>query len=232
MEDRRSPAHSGGYVPRQRSSVARRSRHGAGAGSGERGARCSQQYRRTEGTAMTENARVALVTGAASGIGRQLVLDLARRGWEGAGLDRDGHGLRALETALRESGHAFVWDTADVTDVATLRAAVASLHTRRGPIDLLVACAGIAGETPAVGMDPAAISRLISINLIGVSNTIAAVLPGMLARRRGHVVAISSLASLHGLPGQMGYCASKAGLNGLMQSLALDVRSFGIHVTT
>ena len=116
--------------------------------------------------------------------------------------------------------------------MGSLNGAVEKIGGRLGPIDLLVACAGVAGETPAVGMNPAAISRIIAVNLVGVSNTIAAVLPGMLARRRGHVAAISSLASFRGLPGQMGYCASKAGLNALMQSLGLDVRRSGIHVTT
>jgi short-subunit dehydrogenase len=61
---------------------------------------------------------------------------------------------------------------------------------------------------------------------------VAAVLPGMLQRRRGHVVAISSLAALQGLPRQMGYCASKAGLNALMECLRLDVKDHGIMVTT
>ena len=140
-------------------------------------------------------------------------------------------GWRGWNATWREK-RVFAWEAADVTDVGSLNGAVEKIGGRLGPIDLLVACAGVAGETPAVGMNPAAISRIIAVNLVGVSNTIAAVLPGMLARRRGHVAAISSLASFRGLPGQMGYCASKAGLNALMQSLGLDVRRSGIHVTT
>jgi NAD(P)-dependent dehydrogenase (short-subunit alcohol dehydrogenase family) len=149
-----------------------------------------------------------------------------------AGLDRNQVGLKGLEHALAGQGRDFTSCAADVTDLASLNDAVADIGDHLGPIDLLIAGAGVAGETPAVDMDPAAIARIITINLIGVSNTIGAVLPGMLARRRGHVVAISSLASFRGLPGQMGYCASKAGVNALMQSLGLDVRAHGIQVTT
>jgi NAD(P)-dependent dehydrogenase (short-subunit alcohol dehydrogenase family) len=176
-------------------------------------------------------ARVALITGAGSGIGRQLAVELTRAGWSVAGVDRCAVGLQGLAHEVAD-GRRFAWAVADVTEAEPLRAAAAHLADRLGPIDLVVACAGIAGETPAVGMDAPAIARIIGINLIGVSNTIAAVLPAMLARRSGHVVAVSSLASFRGLPGQMGYCASKAGLNALMQSLWLDVRASGIRVTT
>jgi short-subunit dehydrogenase len=81
-------------------------------------------------------------------------------------------------------------------------------------------------------MDAPKIEQIIRINLVGVSNTIAAVLPGMRSRGKGHLVAISSLAAFRGLPCQMAYCASKAGLNAFMESLRLDVRGWGIDVTT
>jgi len=181
---------------------------------------------------MRTETGVALVTGAGSGIGRQVALTLVRRGWKVAGVDRNRQGLEELEQQLDGERWRFAWTVADVTEAAALEEEVRKLSRQPGPIDLVVASAGVAGETPAVGMQPDAIARIISINLIGVSNTIAAVLPGMLARRRGHVVAVSSLAGERGLPGQMGYCASKAGLNALMQSLWLDVKGHGILVTT
>jgi short-subunit dehydrogenase len=176
--------------------------------------------------------RSVLITGAGSGIGRQLVLDGSRRGWKIAGIDQNQHALIGVEKELRGTQRQFAWAEADVTQASTLTAQVGKLEEQLGPIDLLIACAGVAGETPAVGMDPKAINRIIEVNLIGVSNTIAAVLPGMLQRRRGHLAAISSLASYRGLPAQMGYCASKAGLNTLMQSLWLDVKHHGLFVTT
>jgi NAD(P)-dependent dehydrogenase (short-subunit alcohol dehydrogenase family) len=186
----------------------------------------------TEATFMRENPGMALVTGAGSGIGRQLALELARRGWRVAGLDCQPAGLTRLEGEMAAEKRNFASCLADVTDARSMREPVYEMEHRLGPVDLLIACAGVAGETPAVGMDPVAIARIIGINLVGVSNTIAAVLPGMLERRRGHVVAVSSLASFRGLPRQMGYCASKAGLNALMQSLGLDVAPFGVRVTT
>src|SRR5262245_29104737 len=181
---------------------------------------------------MGTQPQVALVTGAGSGMGRQLVIDLCRRGWKVAGIDQNRQGLEELEQDLACEGQHFSWAEADVTQARPLAEAVARLEACPGPTDLLIASAGVWAETHAVGMDPESIARIIGINLVGVSNTIAAVLPGMLARQQGHVVAISSLASYRGLPGQMGYCASKAGLNALMQSLWLDVKNHGVLVTT
>lgn len=177
---------------------------------------------------MESKQPVALVTGAGSGVGRQLVIQLIRRGWKVGGIARRQQPLEELAKELAAQQQNFAWASADVT----LAEQVAKLETRLGPTDLLIASAGVAGDTPAVGMDADAIANIIGINLVGVSNTIAAVLPGMLARRRGHVVAISSLASFRGLPGQMGYSASKAGLNALMESLWLDVKAHGLFVTT
>lgn len=181
---------------------------------------------------MPDPQPVALITGAGSGIGRQLVFELARRGWKIAGIGRRNEVLEALEQELVRQQHAFVWANVDVTNAGELTQQIARMEGVLGPIDLLIASAGVAGETPAVGMNADAIAQIINVNLIGVSNTIAAVLPGMLARRRGHIVALSSLASFRGLPGQMGYSASKAGLNVLMESLRLDVKEHGIFVTT
>ena len=73
---------------------------------------------------------------------------------------------------------------------------------------------------------------MIQVNLIGVANTLAAVLPGMLARGRGQLVAISSLASYRGLPFMGAYCASKSGLNALMEAVRVEVKSRGITTTT
>src|SRR3954452_16554695 len=181
---------------------------------------------------MAPPQNVALITGAASGLGRQLTIDLAQRGWNIGGLDQNEVALQALERQLGKQSSQFAGGIADITDAALLQKERTKLESRLGSISLLIACAGIAELTPAANMDAAAIARIINVNLIGASNTIAAVLPQMLARRRGHVVAISSLASFRGLPGQMGYCASKAGLNALLESLWLDVKDKGIVVTT
>ncbi len=75
-------------------------------------------------------------------------------------------------------------------------------------------------------------ARVIDVNLTGVANSVAAVLPGMIERRRGHLVAISSVASLRGLPRLLAYSASKAGLNAFMQGLRTEVKPLGLDVTT
>lgn len=174
--------------------------------------------------------RVALITGAASGVGKQLAIELAREGAIIAAIDLAAESLTALESHL--SGAKFAWQIADVTDRAALGPAVAKLEERLGPIDLLFANAGVGTETSALNFKAADFERIVSVNLIGVSNSVEAVLPGMIARKRGHIVGISSLASFRGLPRMAGYCASKAGLNALLDSLRVELRETGVSVTT
>lgn len=181
---------------------------------------------------MQLDATTALVTGAGRGLGRELALALARSGVVVAAIDRDPAGLIALETELRREGRTIAWELADVTDATSLAAKTALLEEQLGPIDLVIANAGIGKDTPASDLRAEDVATLVNVNLLGVVNTIAAVLPGMIARRRGHIVGISSLASLHGLPRMLGYCASKAGVNAFLESLRLDVSRHGIAVTT
>lgn len=174
--------------------------------------------------------RVALVTGAGSGLGRQIALALAAEGAAIAAVDLQAEPLAALEDELK--GKPVAWAVGDVTDRAALRGAVEQLQERLGPVDLLVANAGIGHETSALTYRAEDFENIIRVNLLGVSNSIEAVLRGMLRRKRGHLVAISSLASYRGLPRMAGYCASKAGVNALMEAIRVELKPFGIHVTT
>jgi NAD(P)-dependent dehydrogenase (short-subunit alcohol dehydrogenase family) len=176
--------------------------------------------------------RVVLITGAASGIGRQLSLDFADAGAVVAGVDLNSAALDTLRDELSAKGQRFASGVADVTDLGALRTAVATLEAQVGPTDVLVASAGIGRETAAQTFDANVVAATISINLIGVANSIDAVLAGMRERRRGHLVALSSLASYRGLPRMAAYCASKAGVNALMDSLRVELRPFGVHCTT
>jgi NAD(P)-dependent dehydrogenase (short-subunit alcohol dehydrogenase family) len=175
---------------------------------------------------------VVLITGAASGIGRQLALDLADEGAVVAALDRQPDALAALAAELQAKGQRVATAVADVTDLPALRSAVAQLEAQLGPTDVLVASAGVGRETLAHQFDAAEVAATVNVNLIGVANSIDAVLAGMRERRRGHLVALSSLASYRGLPRMAAYCASKAGVNALMDSLRVELRPFGIHCTT
>jgi short-subunit dehydrogenase len=174
--------------------------------------------------------RVALITGAASGIGRQLALSLAAEDARIAALDRQGDALDKLARDLK--GKTVACAVADVTDLSAVRAAVALLEEQLGPTDLLVASAGIGIETPAETFRAEDFTAQIQVNLIGVINTLDAVLPGMCQRRGGHIAALSSMASYRGLPHMGGYCASKAGLNSLLDALRVELEPKDIAVTT
>jgi NAD(P)-dependent dehydrogenase (short-subunit alcohol dehydrogenase family) len=174
--------------------------------------------------------RVALITGAGSGIGRQLARLLAAEGARVAALDRQPEALDSLQREL--DGKPLATAAADVTDLNATRAAVRDLESRLGPTDLLIASAGIGRKTGADPFEAEAVNAHIHVNLIGVVNSIDAVLAGMRARRRGHLVALSSLASYRGLPLMAGYCASKAGVNALLDSLRIELKPMGIAVTT
>jgi NAD(P)-dependent dehydrogenase (short-subunit alcohol dehydrogenase family) len=174
--------------------------------------------------------RVVLVTGAGSGLGRHLALTLAREGAAVGGIDVNGGALAELAAELTEGR--FAWAVADVTDRAALVPAVHDLERRIGPTDLLIANAGIGVATSALDYRAEDVEAQVRVNLVGVANSIGAVLPGMLERRHGHLAAISSLASYRGLPKMAGYCASKAGVNGLLEALRVELAPLGIAVTT
>jgi NAD(P)-dependent dehydrogenase (short-subunit alcohol dehydrogenase family) len=174
--------------------------------------------------------RVVLVTGAGSGLGRQLALALAGEGASVAGIDLRPEPLAALAAEL--SAQRFAWAVADVTDRAALAKAFGEVKSQLGPVAVLIANAGIGIENSALAFRAEDFESQIRVNLLGVANSVEAVLPGMIERRRGQIVAISSLASYRGLPKMLGYCASKAGLNALLEGLRVELTPLGITVTT
>jgi short-subunit dehydrogenase len=173
-----------------------------------------------------------LITGAGSGLGRQLALAYAARGHAIAALDLRPDALAQLEHEVKQQGASCAWLVADVTDAAGLAAAAGELESRLGPFVLLLPSAGVGMETSALAFRAGDFETVVRVNLIGVANAVAAVLPGMLERKRGHIVGISSLASFAGLPLMAGYCASKAGVNVLMEALRIELAPHGIAVTT
>ena len=181
---------------------------------------------------MSQTPPVALITGAGNGIGRALAKLLAQEGYAILGVDLREDWLRSLAEELQAQQKLFAWSVADVTDPARLMQAVRDLEAKLGPTDLLVANAGIGTETGALNYSIENMNKVLSVNLLGVSNSIGAVLPGMLERKRGHLVAISSVASYRGLPRMLAYSASKAGVNAIMDGLRVELKPFGIHVTT
>jgi len=175
-------------------------------------------------------SRRVLITGGASGIGRELARQLSAEGATLGLLDRDAGSL--AETAKLLTNTTVATAVADVTDLAGIRQAVAQIEQQIGATDILVANAGIGIQTPCLEYKAEDITTQINVNLIGVSNSVDAVLPGMLERKSGHLVVLSSLASYRGLPLMAGYCASKAGVRALFDSLRIELEPEGIAVTT
>jgi NAD(P)-dependent dehydrogenase (short-subunit alcohol dehydrogenase family) len=173
--------------------------------------------------------RVALITGAGSGIGRVLARILAQEGARIAAIDRMPEGLASLGAELQ--GKPFAGEVADVTDLAGMRQAAARLEAALGPTDLMIANAGIGKETSALNFKAEDVASQVNVNLVGVANSVDAVLAGMRQRGRGQLVVLSSLASYRGLPMMAGYCASKAGVSALFESLRVELEPIGIGVT-
>ncbi len=175
--------------------------------------------------------RVALVTGAAGGIGGAICRALANEGCDVALLDSAG-GPRLEEVAadVRRAGGRTLLADVDVRDFAAAEAAVAATVAELGGVDLLVYAAGITRDAVSWKMAEAQWDEVLAVNLKGCFNLARAVTPALRARGRGRIVAISSINGLRGKLGQANYAASKAGLIGLVKSLARELGRFGITV--
>jgi 3-oxoacyl-[acyl-carrier protein] reductase len=176
--------------------------------------------------------QVVLITGAGNGLGRSMALEMARRGAVIAAIDLQEPALVSLAAQLSAGKHKNAWAVADVGNLSALQAAVASLTASLGPVDILIANAGIGFAMPAADFSVGDVLQHLQVNLLGAATSIEVVLPGMLARGRGHLVVVSSGAACRGLPLMAGYCASKAGLNALIDSLRLELQPLGICCTT
>jgi 3-oxoacyl-[acyl-carrier protein] reductase len=178
--------------------------------------------------------KIALVTGASRGIGREVALTLAR---EGASVGIN-HFPDPEQTALarkvldqvRQLGAKAVALPADVSDAAAVGGAVATLIAALGRIDVLVTNAGIVHRRPLIDVTEAEWDLVIAVNLKGTFNAIQAVLPHLLRQRSGKIVTVASELALVGRAGLAAYAASKAGVIGLTKSLARELAPHGINV--
>ena len=175
--------------------------------------------------------KVAFITGASSGIGRALALELARRGAAVGLLARREDLLQEVVREIEAHGGKAIALPADVTDANAVRAAVSALHNEFGPIDLLIGNAGVGATTAAGKLEPEGVAKVLSVNVMGVVNSVTAVIPQMIERGCGQLAVISSLAAYRGLPKSAAYCASKAAVSSLFESLRLDLQPQGIDVT-
>lgn len=172
------------------------------------------------------NGKSVLITGAARGIGEGTARALAARGARVAlvGLEPE-----RLERIAGELGGEASWHECDVTDRASVDAAVAATVERYGGLDCAIANAGIAIPGFARSMDPDAFERVIEVNLLGVWRTLHAALPHVL-ESRGYLLGIASEAALAPFPGAASYGTAKAGVEQLCNSLRLELRHLGVDV--
>ena len=175
--------------------------------------------------------RSALVTGASRGIGRAIAAALAREGWPVCVnyLERR-DAAEALVRDLRAQGRAAMALQADVADRAAVEAMVRAASEELGPVELLVNNAGISHQGLFQDLDDGDWDRLLAVNLTGPRNAIQAVLPHMLAEKRGNIVNISSIWGLRGGSCETAYACTKAAVIGLTRSLALELAPSGIRV--
>ncbi|PYS69899.1 MAG: oxidoreductase [Acidobacteria bacterium] len=180
---------------------------------------------------MDRRNKVVLVTGASSGIGRGLAVELARRGASVGLLARRRNLLAETVDHICEAGGRALALPADVTDADAMRAAAYKLRREFGPIDLLIANAGISVNTFVPDLCEKKIAQLINVNVIGVVNSVSAVLRQMVDQGNGHLVVNSSLAAYRGLPKSAAYCASKAAISSFFEALRIDLKGSGVDVT-
>jgi len=175
---------------------------------------------------MELSGKVAWVVGASSGIGAAVARELQSRG-----------ALVAISARRQDqldevSGGTMLTVVADVTDADALKAAATRIRGELGPIDVAVLSAGYWKQMTGNEWDSESFNRHVQVNLIGMSNSIAAVLPEMLGRRRGVIAGISSVAGYRGLTGSAAYGATKAGQINLLESLRIQVARAGVRVIT
>jgi 3-oxoacyl-[acyl-carrier protein] reductase len=177
------------------------------------------------------DAQVAVVTGAASGIGRGIAAVLSREGAAVVLADIDADGAERAAAELRAEGRNARAVPVDVTDRASAGSMASAVAAELGRIDILAANAGIYPPTELDTVDDAAWDRIQNINVKGALHVIQACLPSMRAQGYGRIVLTSSITGpITGQPGYTGYGASKAAMLGMMRSAAVDLAGAGITI--
>jgi len=174
---------------------------------------------------------VALVSGGSRGIGRATVLRLARDGFDVSFCYRaDEEAAHEVEKELAELGVRVLAERVDVADADAVRAWVTRTEDELGPVTAAVTSAGIIRDRPLVRMADEDWNAVLGTNLDGVYHVCRSVVFGMMKRKAGTVVAVSSIAGVHGAAGQTNYSASKAGTIGFCKALAKEVGRYGVRV--
>ena len=177
-------------------------------------------------------ARVAVVTGAGSGIGLGVARQLAVDGHAVALLDLDGDTTREAAADLVAEGHRAAAYEVDVADRAALARVFSSLREDLGPVTIAVTSAGIESFDSVIDITPEKWDRILAVNLTGTFTCIQLAVPDMLAAEWGRIVTISSSSAQSGAPNMAHYVASKGGVIGLTKALARELAGHGITANT
>lgn len=172
-----------------------------------------------------------MITGASSGIGKGLALEIAARGGCLGLLARREEVLNEIVDEIKSRNGTALAVAADVREPKAVRAAADRIRAELGPIDVMIANAGIGTTKHASQLNPDQVAEVININVLGAVNSVSAVVPEMVERGSGQLVAISSLSAYRGLAKSAAYCASKAALSSFFESLRIDLRHTGVRVT-
>jgi 3-oxoacyl-[acyl-carrier protein] reductase len=181
-------------------------------------------------TKNTLEGQVALVTGGARGIGKAIALRLAADGAKIGIVDWADTGQDAAREIEQVSGRQATFFKADISSEADTKAAVAAVESALGPVDILINNAGITRDGLALTMSESDWDAVLAVNLKGAFLMSKTVLRGMIKRRHGSIVNISSVVGRRGNAGQINYSSAKAGLLGLTKSLAKEVASRNVRV--
>ncbi|WP_420560898.1 SDR family NAD(P)-dependent oxidoreductase [Tepidicaulis sp.] len=174
--------------------------------------------------------QIAWITGASSGLGRELALLMAQEGWNVAISARRTEELAAVAAEARSYLGRILPVPLDTTDAASVKAGVERIEKEFGPIDLAVFNAGTHHPMLAEEITAEAAGALIDVNLKGTANCLAAVLPFFLERKAGHLAFVASMSSYRGLPTAALYGATKAGIVNMAEALQPDLKRSGIKV--
>ncbi len=174
--------------------------------------------------------QVVLVTGAGRGLGRDLALAFARAGADVVAAARTKSQLEGTTDKIKALGRRALAAVADVTDQEQVHAMVQQALDEFGRVDILVNNAGMAVYGPFSEQKASDWRAMIDTNLMGTLFCTHAILPSMLDRGEGLIINIASVAGIHGLPNEAVYCASKHGVKGFTDALAVELKEKGIRV--
>src|SRR5436305_6190229 len=177
-----------------------------------------------------ESRGVAVVSGGGSGLGREIALELARRGYDLALLGRRQEPLEETLKLSRQRDRCLILPC-DVRDAVALERCAEEIRARWGAADLLVPAAGVTSIAPVEETSPDDFAAIVDTNLTGVFLLIRALLPAMKKRGRGWIIPLLSVAAKRGFAGWSAYCASKWGLAGLVAALREELQGSGVRIS-